>query len=268
MTLITRNIPPVEYIREEFLRLYRDRVFTLGKQKTVEICGLQFLADSPSLFGAPDLDYIEKEKQWYLSQSLNVNDIPKPVPKIWQEVSDDEGMINSNYGYLVFGVDNFSQFMFAMGELKRDPYSRRAVIQFNRPSMVHDYSSRGKNDYICTYAYQFFLRDDRLEMMVYMRSMDFIYGYPNDLAWAQHVMERMLAGLNKPKKRYEMGNIVWHSGSGHIYERHFYLLDHYAATGEWNVDKREVKHEQQKTELGPVLFEDAADGQGQGELPA
>jgi len=247
MSLIIRNIPPVAFIREEFMRLYQESKFTAAKQQTVEINALQFLADEPSIFGAPDLDYIEKEKEWYLSQSLNVNKIPKPVPKIWQEVADEDGMINSNYGYLVFSPENQSQFAFCMSQLKKDPYTRRAVIQFNRPEMVHDYSYRGRNDYICTYAYQFFIREGKLDLIVYMRSLDMIYGYPNDRAWAQYVWDRMLKVLNKPKKHLIPGSMVWHAGSGHIYSRHFYLLDHFSATGEWDVSKKEAKHEQQTT---------------------
>lgn len=270
MSLIIRNIPPTGFIREEFMRLYREEDFTTGKNKTVEICGLQFLADEPSFFGLPDLDYIEREKKWYLLQSLNVKDIPKPIPKIWTDVADEDGEVNSNYGYLVFGVENHGQFQFAMSQLKRDPNTRRAVIQFNRPEMVYDYHKNGRSDYVCTYAYQFFLRGGQLDMLVYMRSMDAIYGYPNDRAWADYVFDRMLYGLNKPVERYKKGHMVWHCGSGHIYDRHFYLLDYYDLTNKWEVDKKEVKRyveQRREARLGRVLPKAPADDQEQGQLP-
>ena len=242
MTLIVRNIPPIDYVRKEFVRLYAESLFTAGKSKTVDITALQFVASEPALFGAPDYGYIEREKQWYLSQSLKVTDIPGKVPKIWADVCDDDGKVNSNYGWVVFSKDNHHQFMFALNQLKKDPMTRRAVIQFNRPSMTQDYNHNGRSDYMCTYAYQFSVNNgNKLDMMVFMRSCDMVYGYPNDLAWAVYVRDLMLEKLNMPVVRYKQGEVIWHCGSGHIYDRHFYLLDYYKETGQWNVDKKLIK---------------------------
>jgi thymidylate synthase len=242
VSLILRNIPPISYIREQFLYLYGAKQFTEGRQRTVDITALQFNASDPALFGAPDLGYIEREKQWYLSQSLKVKDIPGDVPKIWKEVADDDGVINSNYGWVVFSKDNHHQFMFAVNQLKKDTHTRRAVIQFNRPSMTRDFNHNGRNDYMCTYSYQFNIdQAGALNMMVYMRSCDMIYGYPNDLAWATYVRDRMLEKLNSPAVRFHRGLIIWHCGSGHIYDRHFYLLDYFKENGQWNVDKKLAK---------------------------
>lgn len=239
MTLITRNIPPIDYIRQQFMELYLMKHFT---GQTVDITALQFVASDLALFGAPDYEYIEREKKWYLTQSLNINRIEKPVPKIWKEVADEDGNINSNYGWVVFSDANYRQFQFCVQQLKKDPMTRRAVIQFNRPSMVEDFWAGGKNDYMCTYAYQFIIQGgSTLDMLVFMRSCDMIYGYPNDRAWAVYVRDRVLEKLNMPAVRYNAGEIIWHCGSGHIYDRHFYLLDYFGETKQWNVDKKKIK---------------------------
>jgi thymidylate synthase len=242
MTLVTR-IPKVSTVRDWLATLYFEGTFTNGLTKTVELNGIQFLADEPAFFGRPNQEYIERELKWYLDHSLDVNKFPKPVPEIWKQVADPEGQINSNYGYLVFSEENHLQFQFAVQQLKQDPNTRRAVIQFNRPEMTKDYCKNGKNDYVCTYCYQFFIRDGFLDMLVYMRSNDAIFGYPNDFAWAQYVLGRVYTALAAEKlgKNIKCGKIIWSAGSLHVYERHFYLMDYYMATGSWDVDKKEAK---------------------------
>ena len=37
-----------------------------------------------------------------------VQDIPGETPKIWKDVASNLGVINSNYGYLIWSNDNWS----------------------------------------------------------------------------------------------------------------------------------------------------------------
>ena len=77
----------------------------LNDEGMLELLGVSFIANEPSIFGTPNTDYIEKEIEWYNSMSLNVNDL-KDTPKIWKEVADDSGKINSNYGCCIYSADN------------------------------------------------------------------------------------------------------------------------------------------------------------------
>ena len=65
--------------------------------KLLELIGVQFIADENRIFGTPNDDYIQRELEWYQSQSLNVNDIPGNTPQIWKQVASPDGIINSNY---------------------------------------------------------------------------------------------------------------------------------------------------------------------------
>ena len=98
----------VKGIRNYFIDAYQRQEFVTDKTgcQTIELVGASFIADEPSIFGKLNHDYIERELEWYLKQSLNVNDIPGDVPQIWQDVSDRDGFINSNYGYLVYSKEN------------------------------------------------------------------------------------------------------------------------------------------------------------------
>jgi thymidylate synthase len=198
--------------------------------KTVEIIGASFLAEESAIFGQPNDDYIKRELAWYESQSLNVNDIPGGPPEIWKRVATPEGRINSNYGWMIWNPSNCFQYENVLAELKKNPFSRRAVMIYQRPEMWYDFDDGGMSDFVCTNAVQYLIRDGELHAVVQMRSNDAIFGYKNDWAWQKHVLEKLAVDLGVPP-----GQIIWNAGSLHVYERHFYLLDWYWNEGETSV---------------------------------
>jgi len=98
----------VEDIRNYFKDALALEEFVIDKTgvKTIELINASFIADEESIFGEPNHDYIRREIDWYLSKSLNVNDIPGKVPEIWKQVADNKGNINSNYGWCIFSPEN------------------------------------------------------------------------------------------------------------------------------------------------------------------
>lgn len=219
----------IEQIRNAFLDAYTSGEFITDKTgcKTIEIIGASFIADEPSIFGEVNEDYVTRELAWYLSQSLRVADIPGEVPKIWQQVASKGGLINSNYGYLVWHEKNFSQYQNVLLELKSNPNSRRAVMIYTRPSMHYEYNADGMSDFICTNAVQYQIRYGHLHAVVQMRSNDAWAGYRNDYAWQVYVQNALADDLGVLP-----GDITWQVGNLHLYERQFYLIEHYAKTGE------------------------------------
>ena len=100
----------INNIRNEFRSLKERRVI---RNNTIEIQNAMFRVDQPTIFGECNEKYIEAELEWYKSQSLNVNDlfdIYGSVVKIWDDVSDNSGYINSNYGWCVYSKENGRQY--------------------------------------------------------------------------------------------------------------------------------------------------------------
>jgi thymidylate synthase len=227
-------INTVDDIREQFAALYTDGEFVTDKfgGKVIEIIGASFIADEELIFGAVNEDYVERELQWYESQSLYVNDIPGGAPKIWQQVACKNGRINSNYGWCIWNSANGNQLDQVIAELKKNPESRRAVAIYTRPSMWEDYNENGRSDFMCTNAVQYLVRDGKLNVVVQMRSNDAWAGYRNDYAWQKHVLDIVANELN-----VKAGDIYWNAGSLHIYDRQFYLVDNYVKTGEISITK-------------------------------
>ena len=236
----------VHDIRHQFADLYKRSKFVTDKSgvKTVEIVNANFIATERLIFGAVNNEYVSREIRWYEGQSLNVNDIPGGPPAIWKQVADKDGFINSNYGWCVFSADNNHQFANVVAELEERPDSRRAIMIYTRPEMWGDHSKNGRSDFMCTNTVQYLVRDNIVHSIVNMRSNDAWAGYRNDYAWQFYMLSLVVNRLNRHGNAYRIGNIHWNAGSLHIYERQFYLIDHYIETGETAITKEEydTKH--------------------------
>ena len=215
-------------IRDQFIELYSKKEYVTDKTgvKTLEIVGASFTADEVSIFGTPNEEYIKREIDWYLSESLYVYDIPEKTPEIWKQISSTKGKINSNYGQLIFSKENHKQYNHVCQQLLCDPNSRRAVMIYQRPTMHNDFNVDGMSDFICTNAVQYMVRDNSVHGVVQMRSNDVVFGYRNDYAWQKFVLDRLVKDLNDfGENTYSAGDISWQVGSLHVYERHFKFID-------------------------------------------
>jgi thymidylate synthase len=159
-----------------------------------------------------------------------VHDIPGETPKIWEQCSDKDGFINSNYGWTTFSKENYSQFDKVVEELSNNEFSRQGIIIFIRPTMHEDSKKNGMHDFICTYCYNFKIEVDtdgieKLFMLVNMRSNDCVFGYDNDYAFADYVFDKMLTELQKTYLDLQKGCMFWKADNFHVYPRHFKYLE-------------------------------------------
>ena len=121
-------------------------------------------------------DYAEAEWQWYLSGDPKVStlgDIYGKVPEIWKRMADPDGKVNSNYGYQ---WERNGQLDRIVQMLQDNPDNRQCAISIYDGKEIDDYSY----DTPCTYAVQFTIVHNRLDMCVTMRSNDLWYGFCND----------------------------------------------------------------------------------------
>jgi len=125
-------------------------------------------------------EYAEAEWQWYLTGMPNIKMLGKiygKIPEIWKRMADEHGYVNSNYGYQwQRGQNHVSQLDYIVSLLKDNPDTRQACISIYDGKEHPDY----KTDTPCTYAIQFTIVNNRLDMCVTMRSNDLWYGFCND----------------------------------------------------------------------------------------
>jgi thymidylate synthase len=121
-------------------------------------------------------DYAEAEWQWYLSGDRSIyklEDLYGKVPQIWKRMADEDGNVNSNYGWQ---WKRNNQLDNVINLLKTCPRTRQAAISIYDAKEMHTYD----NDTPCTYAVQFTITGQSLNMCVTMRSNDLWYGFCND----------------------------------------------------------------------------------------
>lgn len=208
------------------------------EESMVELVGVSFVADEPSILGGIDYDYISRELQWYDSQSLDVNNMPGPVPPIWKSIANKRGRVNSNYGRLLHGETNCEQYGNVLNALLGDKNSRRAIAIYTRPSIHREVrgvtqDDNDSDDFICTNTVQYLIRGNELITVVNMRSNDAVFGYRNDFAWQDVARTRLLKDLQQYYSDLKMGQMIWQAGSLHIYPRHLSLLDRAIDSGNW-----------------------------------
>jgi len=124
------------------------------------------------------LDYAEAEWQWYLSGDRNIKKLGElygKVPEIWKRMADRDGNVNSNYGWQ-WQRDNQLDNVIAM--LKTNPRTRQAAISIYDAKEIN--YGHYTHDTPCTYAVQFTIQAQHLNMCVTMRSNDLWYGFCND----------------------------------------------------------------------------------------
>jgi thymidylate synthase len=140
-------------------------------------------------------------------------------------VASKSGKINSNYGFLIYSDECYNQFNNAFQHLLNDKESRRATMIFNRPSIHKEWNHDGMSDFICSLAFSFFIRDNKLIGVYNWRSEDFIYGLTgSDFFFAATIYDRMFDKLNEIYNDITKSFILWNVNSLHVYERHFYML--------------------------------------------
>ena len=160
-------------------------------------------------------EYAEAEWQWYLSGDMNISKIEYiygKIPEIWKRMADGDGNVNSNYGYQ---WQRNKQLDKVISLLKREKYTRQATISIYDGKEIDKYTY----DTPCTYAVQFTIVDNRLNMCVTMRSNDLWYGFCNDQYQFSRLQELVAKEINM-----DIGSYYHFAHNLHIYNDKLGLL--------------------------------------------
>jgi len=128
-----------------------------------------------------------------------------------ERCSKNAATLLNSYG--AYGPRTREQLAHVEEELLHDPDSRRAMVYIGRPDDLRLASDYGMP---CTMSWQFFNHDGRLEMHVYMRSWDIVWGLSYDIPCFVSVQLALASALD-----LEPGTYTHVAGSGHIYAQHF-----------------------------------------------
>ena len=152
--------------------------------------------------------YAEAEWQWYLSGDRNIAKLAElygKVPEIWKRMAFPNGNVNSNYGWQWRRND---QIDYVVNLLKNEPETRQATISIY-DGKEHDTFAF---DTPCTYAVQFTIVNNKLDLCVTMRSNDLWYGFCNDQYCFSKMQEMVSNELN-----IELGTYYHFAHNMHLY---------------------------------------------------
>jgi len=114
--------------------------------------------------------------------------------------------------------DRFAyQVPFIISELKRNPYSRRAIMN------IRDFKvDSANNDPACMQSIQYFIRDGKLHCKILFRSNDLAEAFFYNAFALIRLQEKIAAELN-----VKVGTYTHRSNSMHCYEKDFEMLKGY-----------------------------------------
>ena len=159
--------------------------------------------------------YAIGELIWYWSGRNDVDFIDH-FSKFWRNISDDGKTANSAYGYIIKYKFGFDQLECVINELRRNPDSRRAVININTPSMYRMVT----RDTQCTMFLHYYIRDNKLCSTATMRSNDFIKGLTFDITYFTELQKYIAHRLG-----LECGTYTHFDTSFHTYDADKELLE-------------------------------------------
>lgn len=200
-----------DYYRQiiNLLRNHGKKVTTRGKNM-IEVAGV-----SCEILDTRDRILTEKNRKWslkiwmheflwYQSANPSVKTISKYL-KAWSNFADENGNVNSNYG---FHWD--SQIQNIIKILKNDYGARHAC--FNIYSS--NYSHIVTKDVPCTFAVQFLIRNDKLNIVVFNRSRDLKNGEHGGDFFNFSLLQELIAN----ELGIDVGSYKAYHGSLHLYE--------------------------------------------------
>lgn len=155
-----------------------------------------------------NLYYAKAEHKWYESGDRNIKalgEIYGKIPAIWSRMADLIGNVNSNYGWQWKRNNQLSN---VIDILKTNKESRQAAISIYDAKEMHHY----KYDTPCTYAVQFTIIDNKLNISVLMRSNDLWFGFCNDQYCFSKLQEHVASEL-----KIEVGTYFHFASNLHIY---------------------------------------------------
>lgn len=157
--------------------------------------------------------YLKIEKELYLSNERRAEVWARKASKFWATIANEDGTINSNYGWLIFmnaSICGLTPWEWAKRSLTIDRESRQAYVRVALP----EHQRYEVKDQVCTLHLMFMIRGEKLHATTVMRSNDVVKGLPYDMPWFCYLLERMAEELNEIT-----GSYTHFAHSFHLYDK-------------------------------------------------
>jgi thymidylate synthase len=183
--------------------------------KTRQISGAQIKANInegfPIVTGKqifPKSCFIETE--WLLKGLTNVKWLNERGVKIWDQWANEDGELGPVYGHQLLNFNGINQIKNVLEEAKKNKYSRRLLCSMWNPGDLNK-----MNLPPCHYAFQFVIFNNKVDIVVSMRSLDLFIGLPYDV-----VMYATILVCFAKELKLNANEIIINAANAHVYEEH------------------------------------------------
>jgi len=198
---------------------------------TVSVFGRMLRYDLSEGFPIPttkkvNFPAIFNEWKWFVSGSTNIKDLKA---KIWNEWATEDGELGPIYGkqwtaWPTKDGKTINQIDKVVDTLKNNPSSRRMLFHGWNVEYLPDESvspqENARNGKMalppCHLLYQFYVVDNKLSLMLTIRSNDLFLGHPFTVAQAA-----LWVHLLADQCDLELGDLIISIGDAHLYSNHF-----------------------------------------------
>lgn len=158
--------------------------------------------------------YAVAESCWYANRDRDPSLIADGAP-IWHSMKDDEGLVNSNYGYQLSVNNDFKNAVLMLTMAGRtdldiisqdNMHSSSDLVCNNRVTL---YLEKGESDGLF-----------EISANVFARSIDMIFGLPFDMFMAQNLMAMIASELSSmyAESAFTLGDLVFEISNVHVYD--------------------------------------------------
>lgn len=159
--------------------------------------------------------YFTGELAWFLSTNEDISFISN-FSKFWNNITDENNKVNSNYGTRLLSPHNSTQLSIAYKALIKDIDSRQAIAFISGKEFQKE-----TKDFPCTIYINFSINDNKLDMVVRMRSNDIVFGLSYDAPWFSIIHQNMYLLLKGTYNDLDLGTYTHSADDFHWYvDRH------------------------------------------------
>jgi thymidylate synthase len=150
----------------------------------------------------------------------------KDISQVWKRIQNPDGTVNANYGYMVYHLKDAANPLFTEEKMSQWEWAKNRLLLLKKTNQAYIHFNRPKDqwnenlDQPCCMFIQFQIRDDKLNLVVHMRSNDLVYGFPYNILYFVKLMHRMISEVKFKYNTLSIGNLIYYASSIHYYTKH------------------------------------------------
>lgn len=167
------------------------------------------------------------ETEWVLKGITNVKWLNERGVKIWDQWANEDGELGPVYGHQLLNFNGINQLDNIIQEAKKNKHSRRLLC-----SMWNPIDLNKMNLPPCHYAFQFIIFNNKVDIVVAMRSLDLFIGLPYDIVMYSTILVAFAKELN-----IEANEVIINAANAHVYEEHVSMAAIYCGRAKYKLPK-------------------------------